>query len=59
MQFFTPALALFLTSCVVIGGLIWSLMYERQGTVAGCWISHLCVDVLLMTVGYQLIMGSG
>jgi CheY-like chemotaxis protein len=33
-----------------------SLMYEWQGTVAGCWLSHLCVDVLLMIVGYELIM---
>lgn len=56
-QFFPFALALFLTTCVVVGGLIWSVMYERQGTVIGCWISHLCVDVFLMVVGFQLIMG--
>ena len=56
LQFFPTALALFLTTCVVVGGLIWSLMYERQGTVIGCWVSHICVDVMLMLVGYQLIM---
>jgi membrane protease YdiL (CAAX protease family) len=55
LQFFSPGLALFLTACVVVGGLIWTLMYEWQGTVVGCWISHLCVDVLLMVIGYQLI----
>ncbi len=55
LQFFSPALAIFLTACVVTGGLIWTLMYEWHGSVAGCWISHLCVDVFLMVVGFQLI----
>ena len=42
---------------VAVGGLIWTLMYESQGTVAGCWLSHCVVDVFLMVIGYQLIMG--
>ncbi|MEM9079562.1 MAG: CPBP family intramembrane glutamic endopeptidase [Verrucomicrobiota bacterium] len=54
-QFFPPALAIFLALCVAIGGFIWTLTYQKQGTLAGCWLSHLCVDVLLMVVGYQLI----
>jgi len=37
--------------------LIWSAMYERQGTIMGCWVSHLCVDVMLMVIGFQLVMG--
>ena len=57
LQFFPIPLAFFLTLCVVIGGFIWSIMYERQGTVIGCWISHICVDVMLMVIGFQLIMG--
>ena len=58
LQFFPAALAFFLTACVVVGGLIWSIMYERQGTVVGCWVSHLCVDVMLMIIGFELIMGA-
>ena len=58
LQFFPAALALILTSCVVVGGVIWSLMYERQGTLVGCWLSHLIVDVMLMVIGYQLLMGA-
>jgi len=57
LQFFPVALAFFLTGCVVVGGVIWSIMYERQGTIIGCWVSHLCVDVMLMVIGFQLIMG--
>ena len=58
LQFFPIALAGFLTGCVVAGGFIWSMMYEKQGTVIGSWISHLCVDVLLMVIGFQLVMGA-
>lgn len=56
MQYFPFPLALFLTACVAVGGLIWTLMYEWQGTVVGCWLSHLVVDAFLMGVGYQLII---
>ena len=55
-QFFDPPLAIFLAFCVAVGGFLWTLLYQKQGTLLGCWLSHLCVDVLLMVVGYQLIM---
>lgn len=55
-QFFDPPLAIFLAFCVAVGGVIWTVLYQKQGTLVGCWLSHLCVDVLLMVVGYQLIM---
>lgn len=54
-QFFPPALAIFLAFCVAVGGAIWTLLYQKQGSLLGCWLSHLCVDVLLMVIGYQLI----
>jgi len=54
---FPLPLALFLSFLVGLGGLIWTLMYEWQGTVLGCWLSHLVVDAFLMIVGYRLIMG--
>ncbi|WP_411846789.1 CPBP family intramembrane glutamic endopeptidase [Roseibacillus persicicus] len=54
-QFFPPVLAIFLAFCVAVGGGIWTILYQKQGSLLGCWISHLCVDVLLMAVGYQLI----
>lgn len=59
MKFFPFGLAFFLTSCVVIGGIIWTLLYARQGSLLGCWLSHLCVDVFLMIIGYQLIQSAG
>ena len=50
------SLALFLSLLVGAGGVIWSWMYQKQGTVVGCWISHLLVDAFLMVVGYRLIL---
>lgn len=40
---------------VAVGGLIWSGLYRRQGTVAGAWVSHAVVDLGLMAIGYRLI----
>ncbi|BCX48015.1 CAAX amino protease [Haloferula helveola] len=57
LQFFPTGLAVFLALCVAVGGLIWSWMYEKHGGLLGCWVSHLCVDALLMGIGYQLITG--
>ncbi|RLB57264.1 MAG: hypothetical protein DRJ42_00770 [Deltaproteobacteria bacterium] len=57
LQFFSVGLAVFMAVAVAVGGLLWSLMYERQGTVLGSWLSHLCVDAFLMVVAYQLVMG--
>ena len=57
LQFFPAPLAVFLAVCVAVGGLIWTLMYEWQRTVVGCWLSHLVVDVFLMVIGYELIIG--
>ena len=57
---FPLPLALFLSFLVGLGGLIWTLMYEWQGTVLGCWLSHLVVDAFIMIVGFRLIMhGAG
>jgi membrane protease YdiL (CAAX protease family) len=54
-QFFPFGFACFLSFCVGIGGLIWSFLYQRQGTLAGAWICHLLVDAGLMWVGWILI----
>ena len=54
-QYFDPPLAIVLALFVAIGGVIWTFLYQRQGSLIGCWLSHLCVDVFLMVVGYQLM----
>lgn len=44
-------------SLVGAGGMIWSLMYEKQRTLAGAWTCHMLVDLGVMTLGYYLLAG--
>ena len=54
-QFFPTATAWLLGLGVAIGGLVWSLLYQRYGTLLGAWISHLIVDVAILVIGWQLM----
>lgn len=53
--FFGPSLGGLLGACVAVGGLIWSVMLARQGTLAGAWLSHIVVDLGLAYVGYRML----
>jgi membrane protease YdiL (CAAX protease family) len=54
-QFFPAATAWFLGLGVAVGGLVWSLLYQRYGTLLGAWISHLIADVAVLIIGWQLM----
>ena len=56
MQFFELPWALFFSTCVGIGGCFWSLLFQKQKTLVGAWVSHAIVDIALMSVGYYLIV---
>ena len=43
---------------VALGGVIWSVMFERQRTLAGAWTSHMIVDLSLMAVGHRALWGT-
>ena len=43
---------------VALGGIIWSWSYERHDTLLGAWVSHILVDLGLMSVGHHLLFGS-
>lgn len=45
-----------LGSSTMIGGIIWSLLYAKQRTLAGAWLSHALVDMSLMWCGYRLLL---
>ena len=40
---------------VAVGGVIWSLLYERSKSLLGPWISHALVDAGIFLVGYDLV----
>lgn len=44
-----------LGACVGLGGALWCLMYEAQGTVAGAWACHLLTDLAVLGIGYRAI----
>jgi membrane protease YdiL (CAAX protease family) len=54
-QFFPTATAWFLSLGVAVGGLVWSLLYQRYGTLLGAWVSHLIADVAILIIGWQLM----
>lgn len=57
-QFFSLAPGVFLGVMVGCGGLIWSLLYEKQKTLTGAWISHVLVDLGVLSIGHKLLFGT-
>lgn len=39
---------------VAVGGAVWAWLYERSGSLAGPWLSHLVVDAAIFLVGYDV-----
>ena len=54
-EYFPTPWALFFGASVGLGGLLWSVMYQQQKTLAGAWVSHMIVDIGLLTIGYLVI----
>lgn len=54
-QFFPGGFGLFLSLCVGVGGLTWSLLYARYGSLWGPWVSHIIVDIGFLALSYPLI----
>lgn len=56
-SFFPAADTIAFGTCVGLGGAFWSWLCRRQGTIAGAWLSHACVDAAILGVGYDLVFG--
>lgn len=54
-QFSPSAWGVFFGSMVGVGGVIFSLLYERQKTLAGAWVAHMAVDFGIMAIGHNVI----
>jgi uncharacterized protein len=57
-QFFDGAWGFILGGLVGVGGIIWSLLYERQQNLIGVWCSHAIVDLGILAIGHKLLFGS-
>lgn len=54
-QFFPVHLAALFTIAVMCGGWFWSYLYAKNGSLIGPWISHICIDIAILTAGYMII----
>ena len=54
-QYFSLNWGILLGASVGIGGILWSWLYVRHGHFWGAWLSHMIVDLVLVSIGYQLI----
>lgn len=54
-QFFSLFWGILLGGLVGAGGILWSMMYEKQKTLLGAWLSHMVVDLGIMYIGYYLL----
>jgi len=52
---FPIGLATILGIAVALGGGLWCWMYQKQQTLAGCWLSHILVDGAIFYIGYYLV----
>ena len=55
-QFFPFPIGLLFGLCVGVGGIVWSLLYQKFDSLLPGWISHMIVDLTILSVGYQLLM---
>lgn len=42
------------SAAVAIGGALWAWRYQRDGSLWGCWISHLLVDAAIFAIAYRM-----
>jgi len=52
--FFPLGFALFIGCSVGVGGLIWSLVYQRYNTILGPWLCHIIIDAGFLWIVYDL-----
>jgi len=52
----TILVLILMSAPVVLGGMLWSWLYRTTGNrLLAPWISHICLDLAIMAVGYDLI----
>jgi membrane protease YdiL (CAAX protease family) len=54
-KYLPPATTALASAGIFIGGLVWSAIYRRAGSVWPSWLSHAIVDLAIMGVGYAAL----
>ncbi|MGD9633574.1 MAG: CPBP family intramembrane glutamic endopeptidase [Pirellulales bacterium] len=51
----TSPLTWLFSAAVAIGGAFWAWLYDRTGSLAGPWLSHLVIDAGIFLIGFELV----
>lgn len=54
--FFGPGLAIALGAGVAFGGVLWSIQYQKTGSLWSSWLSHMLADLAILWIGYQWLI---
>lgn len=52
---FSPVLFLLVMAGLTIGGLIFNAMNERLGSIYPSWLTHMCANFAINTIGFMLM----
>lgn len=55
VHYFDLSIGIILGLGVWAGGVIWSYTYEKERSLLGVWISHIIVDLALISVGFRAL----
>ena len=45
--------------CIATGGMTWSWLYARTGSLYAPWLSHAVIDVVILAIGWDLLQHAG
>ncbi len=51
-------MTLLLSLGIGFGGFIWCCIYQYTGSIIGAWIAHLCADLAIMWIGWDIVARS-
>lgn len=49
-------MTLLLSLGIGFGGFIWCCIYQYTGSILGAWIAHLCADLAIMWIGWDIVV---
>lgn len=55
LPFFGAWISFGFTVAVGLAGFVWCIQYQKTGSFIGSWISHMLVDLVILTIGYFIL----
>ncbi|MBI2558718.1 CPBP family intramembrane metalloprotease [Candidatus Woesearchaeota archaeon] len=58
IYFFGAWLGSIFGAIVFLGGIVWCRLFRKDGSLISVWVSHLLIDIGIMSVGHKIIFGT-